>query len=93
MILSKINSHFRLFLDPTTYVGFYAPLVIQAATGITYMGLICTLIALQIGMCSYIKSFTLDLQKQCERLDESVSEIRTKLVLKEAIELHIDMLK
>lgn len=51
------------------------------------MGLICTLTTLQIGMCSYVKSFTLDLQKQFERLNESVNEASTKLVLKEAIEL------
>ncbi|XP_055301839.1 uncharacterized protein LOC129568216 isoform X2 [Sitodiplosis mosellana] len=87
---------FKSFFDPKTYSGFYAPLLVQAITGITYMGLICTLTVLQIGLCSYIKAFTLDLQKQFEYSNSCSNakrnEARTKLILKEAIELHIDML-
>lgn len=92
-------------LDPETYLGFYVRLTIQTACGITYVVLICTLIALQIGIFTYVNAFALDLKKQFEHLSKLETfkrnprsnyhriEVKQKLVLTEAIELHIDMLK
>lgn len=66
----------------------------QAATGFVYMGLICFLAALQIGMCTYIEAITMDLSLQFQHLNHFKQlQTKTKKCLNNAIELHSDMLK
>lgn len=87
-----------------TFYGFYAILLPQATTGITYMLLICVLVNLQIGMCSYIEAFTLDFRQIVGQMDEftkldslqtgiSQNKVKLRLLLKELIEMHNAILK
>lgn len=80
--------------------------MIQLTAGITYLGVICMLAALVVGMCTYIEAFILDLKQQFQRLSDlpiiNPSRLRSKdadiegetmLLLKNTIELHTDMFK
>lgn len=74
------------------------------SAGITYLGVICMLAALSIGMCTYIEAFVMDLGQQFEQLvtvqntrqkirSEIRKDERTLLLLRILIGFHSDMCK
>lgn len=91
-------------MDPDTYIGYYVSLFIQTHMGIGFLILFAMFIQLQIGFCSYINTCADDFKQIVNQMDEYIGkkseqskyrlhDINIKASVKEAIQLHGQMLK
>lgn len=98
----------RLPIDTTTYFGFYITAVLQTMTGFAFFLLFLSLAELQVNLCSYADACLCDFIGLCDDVNKHVvditinrhnrsenngANIQIKRLIKDAIELHKDLIK
>lgn len=93
---------FRSITDTHNYGGFYADVIPRTLGNAVYLEIFIMFMLYQVGFCSYIDACTDDYKTIMKQLndcthDESnalqLSDYSIKCCLKEAIDLHTEMLK
>lgn len=95
ILKSPSNSHFyRTFPYHNTFFGYYMTIGLQTLSGIDYLALFGVVVALEIGLCKFITTCAEDFKQQYNQLADTTYKdtMATKLILKDAIEIHQRML-
>lgn len=103
-IIVSIHPLHRSITDTHSYFGFYADVIPRTLGNLVYLEIVSMFMLYQVGFCTYIDACSDDYKSIMKRLTEYTTRnndgktIRSsdnyiKTTLKEAIELHGEMLK
>lgn len=102
--LNKNSHFFRSFFNIQTFSGFYATLLVHFISILAYFAIYALMPILQIGFCTYMKACAADfksmmkdvadyIEKNYGENDIRANDPHIRICFKDAVELHVEMLR